>query len=129
MGPPLILIVEDYPDTRDLYVEYLEFAGFHTISARDGMEAVVVALARRPDLIVMDLSLPKIDGCEATRRLRADERTRATPIIGLTGAVAPGTEETARQAGCTAFLTKPMLPEDLVEHVRKLLPVGAASGG
>src|SRR5262249_15295979 len=83
--PPLILVVDDYQDAREMYAEYLQFSGFRVAEARNGNEAVDQAFALKPDLILMDLSLPGMDGWEATRQLKADERTRNIPVVALTG--------------------------------------------
>lgn len=118
---PLILVVDDYQDAREMYAEYLQFSGFRVAEARNGNEAVSQAFALRPDLILMDLSLPGMDGWEATRLLKADERTRHIPIVALTGHALAGASEGARRAGCDAFVTKPCLPDDLVVEVRRML--------
>ncbi len=78
-----------------------------------------------PDIVVMDLSLPVMDGWEATRRLKADERTAAIPVVALTGHALAGISEGAKKAGCDAFVTKPCLPEDLVKEIRKILGASA----
>ena len=121
---PLILVVDDYQDAREMYAEYLQFSGFRVAEARNGNEAVEQAFALKPDLILMDLSLPGMDGWEATRRLKADETTRHIPIVALTGHALAGASEGARRAGCDSFVTKPCLPDDLVVEVRRML--GAA---
>jgi CheY-like chemotaxis protein len=121
---PLILVVDDYQDAREMYAEYLQFSGFRVAEARNGNEAVEQAFALKPDLILMDLSLPGMDGWEATRRLKADETTRHIPIVALTGHALAGASEGARRAGCDSFVTKPCLPDDLVIEVRRML--GAA---
>ena len=118
---PLILIVEDYEDARELYAQYLQFSGFRVAQARNGNEAVQQALALKPDLILMDLSLPDMDGWEATRRLKADDSTRHIPIVALTGHALAGAFDGARRAGCDAFVTKPCLPDELVVEVRRIL--------
>lgn len=118
---PLILVVDDYQDAREMYAEYLEFSGFRIAEARNGVEALERAFELTPDVILMDLSLPVMDGWEATRRLKTDDRTRAIPVIALTGHALAGHSEGARQAGCDAFVTKPCLPEALVAEVRKML--------
>jgi two-component system, cell cycle response regulator DivK len=121
---PLILVVDDYQDAREMYAEYLQFSGFRVAEARNGNEAVEQALALKPDLILMDLSLPGMDGWEATRRLKADETTKHIPIVALTGHALAGASEGAKKAGCDSFVTKPCLPDDLVVEVRRML--GAA---
>jgi two-component system, cell cycle response regulator DivK len=119
--PPLVLVVDDFPDNRDMYMQYLEFSGLRVAEAQNGHEALEQAFALLPDLIVMDLSLPGLDGWEATRRLKADERTRAIPVIALTGHALAGHSKGAIEAGCDAFITKPCLPERLLEEIRKML--------
>jgi CheY-like chemotaxis protein len=121
---PLILVVDDYQDAREMYAEYLQFSGFRVAEARNGNEAVEQAFALKPDLILMDLSLPGMDGWEATRRLKADDRTKHIPIVALTGHALAGASEGAKKAGCDSFVTKPCLPDDLVVEVRRML--GAA---
>ena len=121
--PPLILVVDDYQDAREMYAEYLQFSGFRVAEAKNGNEAVEKAFALKPDLILMDLSLPGMDGWEATRRLKADEATRGIPVVALTGHALAGASEGARKAGCDSFVTKPCLPDDLVVEVRRMLTV------
>jgi CheY-like chemotaxis protein len=118
---PLILVVDDYQDAREMYAEYLQFSGFRVAEARNGNEAVDQAFALKPDLILMDLSLPGMDGWEATRRLKADESTRHIPIVALTGHALAGASDGAKKAGCDSFVTKPCLPDDLVVEVRRML--------
>ena len=118
---PLILVVDDYQDAREMYAEYLQFSGFRVAEARNGNEAVAQAQALKPDLILMDLSLPGMDGWEATRVLKADEATKHIPIVALTGHALAGASEGARKAGCDSFVTKPCLPDDLVVEVRRML--------
>jgi two-component system cell cycle response regulator DivK len=118
---PLILVVDDYQDAREMYAEYLVFSGFRVAEARNGKEALEQAFALKPDLILMDLSLPGMDGWEATRRLKADKQTRHIPIVALTGHALAGASEGARRAGCDSFVTKPCLPDDLVVVVRRML--------
>jgi CheY-like chemotaxis protein len=118
---PRVLVVDDYPDAREMYTEYLDYCGFDVIEAANGMEALQRAIDSQPDIILMDLSLPIMDGWEATRRLKADERTAAIPVVALTGHALAGISEGARKAGCDAFVTKPCLPEDLVKEIRAVL--------
>jgi len=118
---PLILVVDDYQDAREMYAEYLQYSGFRVAEARNGNEAVTQARSLKPDLILMDLSLPGMDGWEATRVLKADEETRHIPIVALTGHALAGASEGARKAGCDSFVTKPCLPDDLVVEVRRML--------
>jgi two-component system cell cycle response regulator DivK len=118
---PLILVVDDYEDAREMYAEYLRFCGFRVAEARNGNEALEQVHALMPDLILMDLSLPGIDGWEATRQLKADEKTRHIPVVALTGHALAGASESAKKAGCDSFVTKPCLPDDLVVEVRRML--------
>jgi CheY-like chemotaxis protein len=124
---PRVLIVDDYPDAREMYSEYLQFSGFDVVEATNGMEALQRAVDTEPDIILMDLSLPVMDGWEATRRLKADKRTASIPVVALTGHALAGISEGARKAGCDAFVTKPCLPEDLVKEIRKVLDETASS--
>ena len=105
---PLVLVVDDVDHGREIFAEYLEFRGFRVATAADGLEAMEKAFELRPDVILMDLSLPGIDGWEATRRLKQDERTRDIPIIALTALAMASDEQMAREAGCDDFDTKPV---------------------
>ena len=118
---PLVLVVDDYQDAREMYAEYLSFSGFRVVEAATGTEAVEKALALQPDVILMDLSLPGMDGWAATRQLKSDERTKRIPVLALTGHALAGASEGARLAGCDAFVTKPCLPDELVVEVRRML--------
>jgi CheY-like chemotaxis protein len=125
---PLVLVVEDYQDAREMYAAYLSFSGYRVAEATNGLEAIEKTLELMPDIILMDLALPRMDGWEATRRLKLDERTRHIPIVALTGHALPGHSEGARQAGCDAFVTKPCLPDALVAEVQKMLSSRRESG-
>ena len=116
-----VLVVDDYPDAREMYAEYLKYSGFDVIEAGNGREALDRALDSAPDIILMDLSLPVMDGWEATRRLKADKLTAGIPIVALTGHALAGILEGAKNAGCDAFVTKPCLPEDLVKEIQRVL--------
>src|SRR5205823_10285278 len=124
---PRVLVVDDYPDAREMYSEYLEYCGFEVVQAANGIEALQRALETQPDIILMDLSLPVMDGWEATRRLKADKRTGKIPVVALTGHALAGISEGAKKAGCDAFVTKPCLPEDLVREIRKVLEAPPSS--
>jgi CheY-like chemotaxis protein len=126
---PRVLLVDDYPDAREMYSEYLQFSGFDVVEATNGMEALQSALDESPDIILMDLSLPVMDGWEATRRLKADERTASIPVVALTGHALAGISDGAKRAGCDAFVTKPCLPEDLVKEIRRILDEAASPTG
>jgi two-component system cell cycle response regulator DivK len=119
---PLVLIVDDFEDNREMYAQYLRFHGYEIAEADNGQEALKQAAALRPDVIVMDLSLPGMDGWEATRRLKQEPLTRDIPVIALTGHALTGSEHTAREAGCDRFLTKPCAPAVLGQEIRKMLP-------
>lgn len=101
--------------------EYLRFSGFRTAIARNGFEAIQMAIALKPAAILMDLALPGLDGYEATRRLKADVRTRCIPIIALTANTLPRHEALARQAGCERFLAKPIMPDQVRKELRLVL--------
>jgi two-component system, cell cycle response regulator DivK len=118
---PLVLVVDDVDHGREIFAEYLEYRGFRVATAADGLEALDKAFELRPDVILMDLSLPGIDGWEATRRLKQDERTRHIPIIALTAHALASAHERAREVGCNAVVTKPCLPKDLELEVRRQL--------
>jgi len=124
---PLVLVVDDMPDVRDVLAEYLEHHRYQVATAEDGLEALDKAFELGPDLILMDLSMPKLDGWEATRRLKRDPRTRHIPVIAFTGHVLKAYLEQARDAGCDAVMTKPMHPRELEAEVRKLLGRDPAS--
>ena len=118
---PRVLLVDDYSDAREMYSEYLKFSGFDVVEAANGVEALQRALDSSPDIILMDLSLPVMDGWEATRRLKQDTRTARIPVVALTGHALSGISEGAKSVGCDAFVTKPCLPEDLVQQIRHVL--------
>jgi len=118
---PLVLIAEDFEDARELYRDYLEFSGFGVETAANGREAVDLAARLQPDLILMDASMPVLDGWQATRELKAGAATSHIPIIALTAHAFDDARQQARAAGCDGFITKPCLPDDLVEKVRSTL--------
>jgi two-component system, cell cycle response regulator DivK len=117
----LVLVVEDYQDAREMYAAYLQFSGYRVAEATNGVEAIEKTLELLPDIILMDLALPKMDGWEATKRLKSDDRTKHIPIVALTGHALAGHAEGARQAGCDSFVTKPCLPDALVAEIRRML--------
>ena len=128
---PLVLIVDDVQDNRTIYVLFLKFSGFRVAEAENGKEALDTATTLLPDVIVMDLSLPVMDGWEATRRLKRDPRTEKIPVIVLTGHALPEHAQAAREAGCDVVITKPCLPDQLLETIRRILdgPKTKAKGG
>jgi two-component system, cell cycle response regulator DivK len=117
----LILVVDDFDDGREMYAAYLRFAGFRVEEAANGTEALEKSFSLLPDLILMDLSLPGIDGWEATRQLKGDPRTTKIPVVALTGHALEGHSQRAKAAGCDAFITKPCVPEDLLIQIRDIL--------
>ena len=126
---PLVLVVEDYQDAREMYAAYLAFSGYRVAEATNGIEAIDKTVELMPDIILMDLALPRMDGWEATRRLKLDERTKHIPIVALTGHALAGHAEGARQAGCDAFVTKPCLPDALVAEIQRMLSKSESGAG
>ncbi len=127
--PPLVLVVDDVDHGREIFAEYLEFRGFRVATAADGLEAIEKAHELLPDIILMDLSLPGIDGWEATRRLKQDPSTSAIPIIALTAHALASAHDRARDVGCNAVVTKPCLPKDLEQEVRRQLAAARPAEG
>jgi two-component system cell cycle response regulator DivK len=117
-----ILVVEDQEDNRQILRDLLDSAGFEMIEAQDGEQALVKVSEYRPDLILMDIQLPLLDGYEATRRIKADPELRAIPIIVVTSYALSGDEGKARAAGCDAYVTKPYSPRQLLAKIREYLP-------
>jgi CheY-like chemotaxis protein len=122
-----ILYVEDNEDNVYVVKTRLTRAGFTVLVAGDGAQGVTMATAERPDLILMDLSLPVIDGWEATRRLKAAPETRHIPVIALTAHAMTGDRERALEAGCDDFDTKPVEVARLLDKIRALLPRGTGA--
>ena len=116
-----VLVVEDFDDARDMYRIGLEFAGFRVDEARDGEEALRKAAALSPEIILMDLALPKLDGWEVTRRLKADPKTKGILVVALTGHALESHAREAAAAVVDAFIAKPCLPDDLVRQIQKML--------
>ena len=119
--PPVVLVVDDFPDNREMYGEYLEHLGFRILEAADGQTAIDIAREKMPAAIVMDLSLPVVDGWEATRVLKTDPATANILIVVLTGHAEPASRQRALDAGCDEFMAKPCLPADLADKIKKLL--------
>lgn len=117
-----ILVVEDQEDNRRILRDLLTTAGYELIEAEDGEGGLSAAAAHRPDLILMDIQLPGLDGYEATRRLKADPVLCAIPIIVVTSYALSGDDERARAAGCDAYVTKPFSPRKLLATVRRFVP-------
>ena len=116
-----VLLVEDNEDNLIVYRTILDHVGYRVIEARDGEEGVARARADHPDLILMDVSLPKMDGWEATRRIKADEATRQIPIIAVTAHALDDDREKATQVGCDGYLAKPVAPRRVVEEVERFI--------
>ncbi len=125
---PLILVVDDYEDNRVMYAEYLRYAGFRVEEAGDGITAVAKAKELAPDLMILDLSLPRLDGWSVARSLRSDPRTPRMPIVALTGFALSTHGAQAMAAGCDAFMVKPCLPADLLACVQSLLQKASRRG-
>ena len=123
---PLVLVVDDYSDSREMCAEYLDVCGFRVEQAANGAEALKKASSTCPDVILMDLSLPDMDGVEVTRRLKAKRATASIAVIALTG---HGSEhaDRAREAGCVAFLVKPCHPDAMVEEIKRVLALKGSS--
>jgi two-component system cell cycle response regulator DivK len=117
----LILVVEDQEDNRQILRDLLAHAGYNMIEAEDGEQALEAAAKHRPDLIVMDIQLPILDGYEATRRLKADPVLKAIPVVVVTSYALSGDEEKARAAGCDAYVAKPYDPMALLATIREFL--------
>jgi two-component system cell cycle response regulator DivK len=122
MSGKTILYVEDNDMNLKIVRALLKHTTYNLIEAYDGEAGVAKALAERPDLILMDIQLPKISGMEATRQLRAEAATAKTPIIAITSFAMSGDDQKAKEAGATAYLAKPYSPRDLIALIRKLLP-------
>jgi len=118
---PLVLVADDDPDILELISFGLERAGYETVSARDGAEALELAETRRPDVAVLDVMMPRLDGCEVTRKLRADEATSAMPILLLTALAEDSHAARGLAAGADAYLKKPFSPRVLADRVREPL--------
>jgi two-component system, cell cycle response regulator DivK len=117
-----ILVVEDQEDNRQILRDLLGNAGYELIEAGDGEQALAALAKQRPDLILMDIQLPIMDGYEATRRIRANPEMTGIPIIAVTSYALTGDEAKALAAGCTAYITKPFSPRALLAKVREYLP-------
>jgi CheY-like chemotaxis protein len=121
-----ILLVEDNEDNRIIYSTVLRHLGYEVVEALDGVEAVALARSRQPDLILMDISIPVMDGWEATRVLRADALTKDIPIIALTAHALADDRERAQAVGFTAYLAKPIEPRAVVAEVQRWIGKGTA---
>ena len=120
-----ILVVEDQEDNRQILRDLLTSADFEVLEAVDGEAGLAAAAAHCPDLILMDIQLPGIDGYEATRRLKAGAALHAIPVIAITAYELNEAEDKARAAGCDAYMAKPISPRQLLAKVREYLPSAA----
>jgi CheY-like chemotaxis protein len=127
--PPRILLVDDYEDARVMYGHFLRMSGYHPIEAATGEQALELAHTEQPDLILLDMSLPGIDGWEVTAELKRDERTKHIPIVALTAHALQAERQRTEKAGCDGFLAKPCAPPDLLAEISRLLGRRAAGGG
>lgn len=123
-----ILLVEDDPVSLKLMRDVLQTSGYETGEVSNGLDALACVELFAPDLVVMDIGLPGLDGIETTRRLKAAPTTRAIPVVAVTAYAMPGDEERMRAAGCDAHLVKPFRFTEFVEVVRSLLPVAGRQG-
>ena len=119
-----ILLVEDNADNQEIYRIILAHYGYAVLQARDGERGVRMARDHGPDLILMDLTMPGMDGLEATRRLKADPSTAAIPVVALTACTQSEDIAAAEAAGCDAYLTKPVEPRRVADEVRRILAGG-----
>jgi two-component system cell cycle response regulator DivK len=122
-----LLLVEDNEDNRIIYSTVLRHVGYDVVEAYDGVEAIALARSMHPDLILMDISIPQMDGWEATRILRQDPETRSIPIIALTAHALADDRERATAVGFTAYLAKPVEPRAVVAEVRRWIGGGAGA--
>jgi two-component system cell cycle response regulator DivK len=124
MNAKTILYVEDHELNRKIVRDLLRRTSYRLIEAPDGEAGLTLARAQRPDLILMDVQLPKLSGIEVTRQLRAEPATADTPIIAITSFALSGDEQRAKEAGASAYLAKPYSPFTLLSMIRELLPEG-----
>jgi two-component system, cell cycle response regulator DivK len=116
-----VLIVEDNELNMKLFRDLLEAHGYKTIETRDGMEALALARAHRPDLILMDIQLPEVSGLEVTKWLKEDDSLRSIPVVAVTAFAMKGDEEKIREGGCESYIAKPISVSSFVETVKKFL--------
>lgn len=118
---PLILLVDDYVDTLELTAEFLQFKGYDVVTAMDGGAALTEARTRQPDVVLLDLSLPVVDGLEVMRRLRKDPATSGLRLVAFTAHALESKAAEARDAGCDGFITKPVAPDEMVKEIERQL--------
>ena len=119
--PKKILVVEDTEDNRQILRDLLGMAGYDMVEAHDGAEGVAMAAEHRPDLILMDIQMPVMDGYEATRQIKANPELKAIPIVAVTSYALSGDEQKTRDAGCDAYIAKPYSPRQMLAKVREIL--------
>ena len=117
-----ILVVEDQEDNRQIIRDMLSATDYEIMEAESGEQALAAVAKQRPDLILMDIQLPGMDGYEATRRIKADPALRSIPIIAVTSYALSGEEQKARAAGCDDYVPKPYSPRQLLAKIRQYLP-------
>lgn len=120
-SPLRVLLVEDNEDNRIIYATALRYAGYEVLEAVTGTEGVSLVRSALPDLVLMDISVPEMDGWEATELLKADPKTKSIPIIAVTAHALPGDEERSMKAGCDGYLAKPITPAALLVEVDRRL--------
>ena len=118
-GDRTVLLVEDNEDNRIVYSTILRYYGYRVLEAHNGVEGVSLAREAHPDLILMDIGLPELDGWEATRRIKADAATRKIPVVALTAHALAEHRQQAIAAGCDGYLAKPVEPREVVAEVRR----------
>ncbi len=118
---PLILVVDDNLDAREMYAMYLQYEGFECLEASNGIEALRMVRERRPAVVLMDATMPGMDGWQATEQIRADPSLKGIPVVMLTAHAFDEHRSRAQQVGADAFLAKPVLPDDLARAVRQVL--------
>jgi CheY-like chemotaxis protein len=125
-SPATVLLVEDNEDNLRIYSTFLTYSGYRVLEAADGEAGLALARAELPDVILMDVSIPKMDGYEVTRRLKSDPATAQIPVIALTAHALPSDRDRALDAGCDGYIPKPAEPRLVVAEVRKMLDKIAA---
>lgn len=116
-----ILVIEDTEDNRQILRDLLTTAGYEVLEATDGEMGLAMAAQHKPDLVLMDIQLPQIDGYEATRRIKADPALKHIPVVAVTSYALSGDEEKTRAAGCDGYIAKPFSPRQLLGKVRELI--------
>lgn len=117
-----VLLVEDDTDTRDIYSTILRYNGYEVLETENGREALELASEKQPDLILLDISLPEVDGWTVASRLRDRPETEEVPVVAVTAHALPDDQERAHELGCDSYLTKPLRPQRVLEEVRRFLP-------